>query len=111
METRRGLILPLWRAATVARGLRCSIDSHLYKGSSGLVAEYIVAINEPRARFPADALGWLLLKIKPMRRQHKPLVHTWTGQPHMTPAGLEPVIPSSVSRYLIHWAAGPLGLS
>ena len=36
-------------------------------------------------------------------------LNTWTGQPCMTPAGLEPVIPGSVSRCLIHWATGPSG--
>ncbi len=66
---------PLWRAATVARGLRCSIDSRVDKGISGLVAEYIVAVNVTQARFPADALGGLLLKINP-RRQHQPSIHT-----------------------------------
>ena len=28
----------------------------------------------------------------------------------MTPAGLEPAIPGSVGRCLIHWATGPLAL-
>ena len=28
----------------------------------------------------------------------------------LTPAGLEPAIPSSVGRCLIHWATGPLTL-
>ena len=28
--------------------------------------------------------------------------------PDMTPAGLEPAIPGSVGRCLIHWATGPL---
>ena len=29
----------------------------------------------------------------------------------MTPAGLEPAIPGSVGRCLIHWATGPLATS
>jgi hypothetical protein len=29
-------------------------------------------------------------------------------KPQMTPAGLEPAIPGSVGRCLIHWATGPL---
>ena len=31
------------------------------------------------------------------------------AQSEMTPAGLEPAIPGSVGRCLIHWATGPTG--
>ena len=64
METCRGSIPPLWRAAVVAPEVftALSIDSHVGK-----------------------------------------------PQPRMTPAGLEPAIPGSVGRCLIHWATGPSG--
>ena len=41
-------------------GLQCAsriLDTPLKRGISGLVAEYIVAIDVTRARFPADAVS------------------------------------------------------
>ena len=36
-------------------------------------------------------------------------LETTVSQECMTPVGLEPIIPGSVGRCLIHWATGPLG--
>ena len=38
------------------------------------------------------------------------LTHALATQRKMTPAGLEPAIPGSVGRCLIHWATGPAAM-
>ena len=92
---------------------------------NGLVAEYIVAIDVTRARFPADAfdlrplpptrnvdLGILSAPLShPFRVRWRAALVTCDGiskhHVNMTPAGLEPAIPGSVGRCRIHWATGP----
>ena len=95
---------------------------------NGLAAAYIVAIDVTRARFPADAfelrllpptrridLGILSAPLShPFRVRWRAALVTCDGiskhHVNMTPAGLEPAIPGSVGRCLIHWATGPLAL-
>ena len=92
---------------------------------SGLVAEYIVAIDVTRVRFPADAFDLRLLpptrKVDlgirsaslshPSRVRWRAALVTCDGISkhcaNMTAAGLEPAMPGSVGRCLIHWATGP----
>ena len=112
---------------------------------SGLVAEYIVAIDVTRVRFPADAsLVRRVATLSNRRRENSAtgtrtrvarvraeypnqldysgFCHTVEKQtrasrrrlrrperPGQARPGLEPAIPDSVSRCLIHWATGPSG--
>ena len=70
-------------------------------GISGLVAEYIGF----DARLMHTSLVVLMLEQKTQQGQIK-LKHLLV---QMTPVGLEPTIPGSVGRCLIHWVTGPAG--
>jgi hypothetical protein len=54
------------RTCTPARGRQANITKVSTYGISGLVVEYIVAIDVTRVRFPADAFALLLRDDLPM---------------------------------------------
>ena len=57
-----------------------------------------------------DAIGIIVFVIHMPGDYLRPSMPSWSTR-RMTPAGLEPAIPGSVGRCLIHWATGPMGMS
>ena len=72
--------------------------------------ENTVAIDVIRVRFPADAYVIDIADAgEPKKKKKQEEIKLKHLQVQMTPAGLEPTIPGSAGRCLIHWATGPAG--